>query len=104
MWRKWRRPGGCCSPTMNTGSHWQAWKSSAVVTSSSKSSLKAVFGVGIIEYLQRERVEKARELLARGEHTVAELAYMTGYEHPRNFSTAFKRRFGVRPGEVSGGI
>jgi len=67
-----------------------------------KKQFKAVFGVGIFECLQSERLEKAKELLASGEHTVTEIAYMTGYEHPRNFSSALKRSFGVRPGEVKG--
>jgi len=31
------------------------------------------------------------------EMTVSEIAYLLGYEQPGNFSTAFKKSFGVSP-------
>jgi AraC family transcriptional regulator, transcriptional activator of the genes for pyochelin and ferripyochelin receptors len=65
-----------------------------------KKEFKQVFGMTIFECLQNERLEKARELLMEKELTVTEIAYMTGYDHVRNFSSAFKKKFGFSPSSV----
>src|SRR5579862_4628476 len=62
-----------------------------------KKEFKKVFGTTIFECLQNERLEKARELLMENNLTVTEIAYMTGYDHVRNFSSAFKKKFGFSP-------
>lgn len=47
--------------------------------------------------LRRKRLERARELLARGEGTVSEVAYAVGYASLAAFSHAYHERFGHAP-------
>ena len=63
---------------------------------------KAVHGCTISEYLEAIRMERARRLLAQGDLPITQIAYELGYEHPSNFATAFKRRFGAPPSAVRG--
>lgn len=57
-------------------------------------------GVGVVEYARRCRLQLARDLLEREGLTVAQAAHRAGYAHAANFATAFKRHFGVLPGQV----
>lgn len=57
---------------------------------------KARYGIGIKEYLTRERMANAARLLADG-FSVSESAAMVGYTDAFNFSKAFKEHFGVPP-------
>src|SRR5690606_19903107 len=47
--------------------------------------------------LRRKRLERARELLARGEGNVSEVAYAVGYGSLAAFSHAYHERFGHAP-------
>lgn len=55
------------------------------------------------EYLQSERLQRARELLALSSRkmSVTEVAVECGFSNMSYFSTAFKRAFGVSPRDVS---
>ncbi len=48
-------------------------------------------------YLRAMRLKKAEELLSAGQHTVSEVAYLSGFNDPFYFSRCFKARFGVSP-------
>ena len=61
---------------------------------------KAVHGCTISEFLETIRMERARRLLVQGDLPITQIAYELGYEHPSNFATAFKRRFGSPPSAV----
>ena len=50
-------------------------------------------------FITDRRLNQARRILADGA-SVSEAAYAVGYSHPGNFSTAFKRRFGISPRNV----
>lgn len=50
-----------------------------------------------ITYLTTLRMNKARELLAQGERSVAEVAYAVGYTDGNYFSKAFRKFFGCPP-------
>jgi AraC-like DNA-binding protein len=55
------------------------------------------------EYLQAERLQAARALLERspaGTTTVTDVCMMCGFSTPSQFSTAFKRAFGISPRDV----
>jgi len=49
-------------------------------------------------YLMSRRVARARDLLARTELTLAEIAYACGFASQSHFTAAFKRRVGTTPG------
>ncbi len=55
------------------------------------------FGQSIYEFLRRQRMEIADQLLAEGQYTIAEVAHAVGYRSPGRFSAAFQRHFGVTP-------
>ena len=54
------------------------------------------FGVSPKEYLVRERMSHAKELLNTG-NSVQQTAYMVGYRDEFNFSKAYKKFYSVPP-------
>lgn len=56
-------------------------------------------GEGIGEYINKYRVEKAKELLVKGELSPEEIAERVGYSNLRTFYRAFKKIEGVTPGK-----
>jgi transcriptional regulator GlxA family with amidase domain len=48
--------------------------------------------------LQQVRLDRARELLRRGEGTVTAVASACGYDDHRAFARAYRARHGVNPG------
>ncbi len=49
------------------------------------------------EYIQRLRIRKARKYLERSHHTLAEIAYLTGFSDQSHFSRVFKKQTGTSP-------
>lgn len=62
-----------------------------------KAVFKMIFGMGPFEYLREKRLQKAIELLDRGE-SVKYAAIETGWR-PEDLINAYKARFGVTPGK-----
>lgn len=58
---------------------------------------RQTLGTSLNAYLRRRRLEKAYQLLAHTDTSIAEAATQAGYGHTANFSTAFRRQFGVCP-------
>ena len=56
-------------------------------------------GMTFIEYLIRQRMEKAKELLRTTQMRSSEVAYRVGYRDPHYFSSTFKKMQGVTPKE-----
>lgn len=50
-------------------------------------------------FLIERRLRHAATLLETTSLPVAQIAFISGYEHPVNFNHAFKKRFGATPGE-----
>lgn len=61
---------------------------------------KAQTGSTPYRYLLDQRLECARELLARGEHSVLSVALELGFNDPGRFSRAFRERFGFAPSKL----
>lgn len=55
-------------------------------------------GEGVGEYINRFRIDKAKELLVQGKLTPKEIAEKTGYSNVRTFYRAFKKITGDTPG------
>jgi AraC-like DNA-binding protein len=49
------------------------------------------------EYLQARRIERARQLLASGHHSVTDVCFQVGFQSPGSFSTLFRRVVGQPP-------
>ena len=58
------------------------------------------FGMPLFQYVTDMRLKKGHGLLQAGEASVTEVAFSVGYNHVANFSTAFKRAYGVSPHAV----
>ncbi len=64
-----------------------------------KKLFKQAYGMAIYQYYQKNRMHKAKELLAAGKHSISETGAMLGYQNMSNFSTAFKKEFSFLPSE-----
>lgn len=62
-----------------------------------KIGFKQLFGTPVFQYIQGLRLEQALHLLQTGDYSVREVADAVGYSYSKNFTTAFKRRYGVSP-------
>lgn len=60
-------------------------------------AFKHVFGVTVIDYRTRRRLDMAREALVSGGATVSEAAELACYTNATAFSSAFRREFGAPP-------
>lgn len=49
------------------------------------------------DFIRNIRLKQAAELLSKKRYTIAEVADLTGFTNPNNFSTAFKELYGVPP-------
>ncbi|MFZ4863303.1 helix-turn-helix transcriptional regulator [Sphingobacterium sp. Mn56C] len=65
-----------------------------------RKDFKEYFSVTIHDYLTRVRMEKARTYLLEDKLSVYEVALLTGFGHQNNFSSAFKKYYGISPGEL----
>lgn len=65
-----------------------------------KSTFKTIYGMGLYEYFQKNRMQKARSLLLAENISVKEVGVKVGYTNLSNFSLAFKKEFGVLPSQI----
>lgn len=65
-----------------------------------KAMFKAAYGTTIYEFVQKQRMERALELLAAPDLSISEIAYEVGYDYPASFTHAFAREFGHSPKEA----
>ena len=62
-----------------------------------KNGFKALFGMGLYKYLQQQRMEKGKYLLENTEKTLKDISRSLGFRYSNNFSTSFKKHFGMPP-------
>jgi two-component system response regulator YesN len=60
-------------------------------------TFKEVTGTNFSDYINKCRVDIAKELLSNGEMNVKEVCYKVGYNDPNYFSKVFKKYEGVSP-------
>ncbi|MGK6315766.1 helix-turn-helix transcriptional regulator [Neorhizobium sp. DT-125] len=65
--------------------------------SSFKTKFQAVTGKTVFGFLTEKRLERALRGMEQEGWSVAQAAWYTGYRHPTNFSSAFRRHFGFSP-------
>ncbi len=63
--------------------------------------LKRLTGLSPMQYVQELRLQEAFALLSEGHNSVQQVALKVGYNDPRNFSRAFKNRFGKLPSAIT---
>lgn len=65
-----------------------------------RKEFKEYFATTIYDYIVRLRMEYARTLLLDQKKTIYETAVLTGFNHQNNFSSAFKKYFGISPSDI----
>ena len=65
-----------------------------------KRGFKEMYGSGIYSYYQTMRLQKAKELLLSGNHSIKQTAAASGFYNTANFSTAFKKQFNILPSQL----
>ncbi|WP_234826951.1 helix-turn-helix transcriptional regulator [Rhodopseudomonas palustris] len=63
-------------------------------------AFRLTHGDTIFEYVWGRKLDHARALLERDNISVGEAAHLVGYRTLGNFSTAFRRRFGITPRQI----
>jgi len=61
--------------------------------------LRAITGESVTDFIKRIRFKKAIELMETKQYTIAQVAYMSGFNSPSYFSTAFKQYYDCIPTE-----
>lgn len=69
--------------------------------SSFKRNFKKIYNDTPLNYLNSQRLERAKELLTLSDATVSEIAYETGYADAAYFSRLFKKKYKVAPTQYS---
>jgi AraC family transcriptional regulator len=64
-------------------------------------AFRRAFGETPHKYLTRHRVERAAQLLRRGELSITEICLATGFESLTSFSDLFRRHYGLPPSKFS---
>jgi AraC-like DNA-binding protein len=75
-------------------------KTAMMSTTKLKTKFKQVYGMKLYEFYNRNRMEKAKEMLKTGNYSVKQVGYDIGFSNLSNFAKAFKKEFGVLPKEV----
>ncbi len=64
-----------------------------------KQRFKQVYGYRLYEFYNKQRIEKAKDLIQKG-MTPKEAAYRIGFSDVSNFTKAFKKEYGHTPGTL----
>lgn len=64
-----------------------------------KTGFKQHYGMGLYAYLREQRMQLALQLLQDRNMTIKAVTRAAGFKQTSNFTFAFKKRFGVTPGE-----
>ena len=59
---------------------------------------KKEMGINFLDYLNRHRIEKSRQLLQMTDMTVEEIGFRTGFSSAKNFIRVFKKYMEISPG------
>jgi AraC-like DNA-binding protein len=73
---------------------------SGLSVSSFKRVFKEVAGIPPHAYILRKRVDRAQNLLRKGDRTVTDIAFECGFLSSQYFATVFKRVTGLTPNDV----
>lgn len=62
-----------------------------------KKGFKEIYGKPVFKYLFDFKMEKAKQLLSKGNLNVNEVSYELGYSSSSHFIAAFKKKYGITP-------
>ncbi|MBL7753363.1 MAG: helix-turn-helix transcriptional regulator, partial [Chitinophagaceae bacterium] len=58
---------------------------------------RELFGSSVYDFVQQERIRKAKLFLQEGRYSIQEIALELGFSNTSNFTNAFKRLTGQAP-------
>lgn len=64
-----------------------------------KAGFKVHYGSGLYGYLREQRMQLALQHLQHSNETIKFIAKRAGFKHTGNFTKAFKKRYGLTPGQ-----
>lgn len=64
--------------------------------------LNSILGFSPARYIWYVRLQKAKELLEIGGHSIGAVALQTGFQDSSHFTRTFRKQFGFNPSEVQG--
>jgi AraC-like DNA-binding protein len=73
---------------------------SAMSPTKLKTDFKRLYGMPIYEYYQKNRMQRAKNLLLEGKHSIKEVGIKVGYSNLSHFAGSFKKEFGILPSEM----
>lgn len=76
-------------------------KMAAMSPTKLKRDFKAMYGLPVYEYYQKNRMLRAKSLLMEGRYAIKEVGIMVGYTNLGHFAGSFKKEFGVLPSEIT---
>lgn len=62
--------------------------------------VKTITGLSANEYIKKVKLDKSIKLLASREHSIANVARLSGFNNLSSFRTSFKNEFGIAPSDV----
>jgi AraC-like DNA-binding protein len=65
-----------------------------------KSLFKKIYGYSLYEYYQKNRMLKAKQLIAAKKYSVKEVGSRLGFKNLSNFTIAYKKQFNKLPSEL----
>jgi AraC-like DNA-binding protein len=65
-----------------------------------KKGFRTIFGTTVFDFIHDKKMEKAHHLIKEENLYINEVSRQIGYKNPNHFSTAFKKKFGIRPNEL----
>src|SRR5882724_2370834 len=75
-------------------------KTAMMSTTKLKTKFKQLYGMKLYEFYNRNRLEKAKEMLKTGNYSVKQVGYDIGFSNLSNFAKAFKKEFGILPKDI----
>ena len=94
---RWNAYGACWNSLLNGIILSRSWQPAAMSPSSLRSKFRQRYGCTLFDYLRDCRLALARRCWKA---TACSRRRMCGYQHATNFATAFRRHYGISPGDV----
>lgn len=75
-------------------------KMMAMSVSKLQKEFKRQLGMTVVGYVRARKLERAKQSILQTGQSITEAAYDAGYQHPSNFTLAFRKHFGQCPAEL----
>ena len=69
-----------------------------------KTIFKQVYGITVMRYLRKCRMDRAQDMLVNTDLEIKEIAFLIGFKYAHHFSKVYQAHFHVLPKEVRGHI